>query len=385
MKVMNDDFKKKLKSYSEGKLCEDEMKEMDKELEKLKSYQEFLDEQINEDEKSMNEPNYKHEAKIIRKSKWKARFHNALTVICMFFIFTIITAIITAIFYGIGEPDRMEMYRDVIESTIAITQPNIEFRPSGSHSGPYFTFAIEGDLRKRVGGEEIIAGDIKKKFILGKIGYGGIKYTLDKEYNNPLFTYPNSPRDNIMNSDSSILDKLPEGTVAEAYVSFNKFYETHEILKKFENKEVEVLWFAVDTGYYDKDMGIFKPIGFPSHPIWHHDDMIVKNREVKGKFLSKVVTESRSAPTIEQYGSAEIRNENFIKTLELLKEYESIAKNVGSFYKLDIERRLDYIYNNGVKIYGMVITGPSKEILKLKEEEWTTTVRLGEVRLWNWE
>lgn len=383
---MNDDFKNKLKSYSEGKLPENEMKEMDKELEKLESYQEFLDEQINEDEKNINQINYKNESKIIRKSKWKARFHNALTVICMFFIFTIITGIITSSFYSIGEPNRSEMYRDVIESTIAITQPNVYLRSTNSDAGAYFTLDIEGELQKKVGGEYIKAGNIEKKFLLGKTGYGGIKYTLDKEYNSQLFIYPNISDGIIIDSDWHKLDKLPEGTVAEAYISFDKFYETDEILKKFKNKEVEVLWFAVDTGYDDKDLGIYEPIGFPSHPIWHHDDMILESREEqKGKFLSKVVSESRSSPSIEQYGSGDVRNENFIKTLELLKEYDSIAKNVGSFWRLDIERRLEYIYNNGVKIYGMVITGPSKEILKLKEEEWIKGVKLGEVRLWNWE
>lgn len=380
---MNDNFKNKLKSYSEGKLCEDEMKEMDKELEKLERYQEFLDEQINEDEKNKNQISYKSESKIIRKSKWKARFHNALTVIVMFFVFTIITGIITTNFYSIGEPDRREIYRDVVESAIAITQPNIELGSGSTHLGVYFTLNIEGDLKKKVGGEYFIVGELEKKFLLSSTGYGGVKYTLDKEYHSPFFTYPNY---NIMNSDWDKLDKLPEGTVAEAYISFDKFYETDEILKKFEYKEVKLLWFAVDTGIDDEDLGIYKPIGFPSHPIWHHDDMILESREEqKGKFLSKSVSESWSSPSIEEYGSADIRNANFIKTLELLKEYESIAEKAVPFPRLDLERRLDYIYNNGVKIYGMVITGPSKEILKLKEEEWIRGVKLGEVRLWNWE
>ncbi|WP_268895059.1 anti sigma factor C-terminal domain-containing protein [Paenibacillus sp. USDA918EY] len=35
-------------------------------------------------------------------------------------------------------------------------------------------------------------------------------------------------------------------------------------------------------------------------------------------------------------------------------------------------------------MYGAVVTGPTKEILKLKEDPEVSAIRIGEVALWNW-
>ena len=47
--------------------------------------------------------------------------------------------------------------------------------------------------------------------------------------------------------------------------------------------------------------------------------------------------------------------------------------------------RIEYLKSHGVNIYGMVVTGPTKELLKLKENTWIASIRLGEVRLWDWD
>lgn len=39
---------------------------------------------------------------------------------------------------------------------------------------------------------------------------------------------------------------------------------------------------------------------------------------------------------------------------------------------------------NGVNMFGVVVTGPTREILKLKDEQWVGGMKVGEVRLWNW-
>lgn len=50
-----------------------------------------------------------------------------------------------------------------------------------------------------------------------------------------------------------------------------------------------------------------------------------------------------------------------------------------------LQERYDYIQANGFKVYGAVITGPTKELLKLREEPGIYQVQLGDVELWNWE
>ena len=43
------------------------------------------------------------------------------------------------------------------------------------------------------------------------------------------------------------------------------------------------------------------------------------------------------------------------------------------------------IQDEGFTAYGAVVTGPVKELLKLKELETIQGVQLGEVELWNWD
>jgi len=379
---LSDDFKKKLKLYSECKLSDKEKKEIEADLEKLKKYQEFLAEELNRDNDKKTKELFlsnKKEKRAIKVSKWKASFQKALTATIIMILLTFITSIMTSVFYAQGEPDRIEIYRDLVESTVAITEPNLNFRASNTNVGPFFTMKMKAKLIKKVGEEEVRAGDVDIKFLLGLPSNNGVNLF----YNNGnMFCHPNEQyvSDEFTNWDR--LEKLPEGTVAETYISFDKFYETDEVLKKFIDRDVDLLWFAVDTGK-DKEY-IHNAIGFPYYPIWHHDDWILGNRTVeKGKFFTRVVCESRSSPTVDSYGSADLRNENFIKTLKLVNEYESMAKKI-TFKIRNVQEKIDYIDENGVKLYGIVITGPSKEILKLKNEEWVRGINIEEVRLWNW-
>ncbi|TKI02527.1 anti sigma factor C-terminal domain-containing protein, partial [Bacillus cereus] len=42
------------------------------------------------------------------------------------------------------------------------------------------------------------------------------------------------------------------------------------------------------------------------------------------------------------------------------------------------------VKENGVKVYGIVITGPSKELLKLQNSPHVRYATLGDIEIWNW-
>jgi len=226
-------------------------------------------------------------------------------------------------------------------------------------------------------------GIIETSFFFNQVRYPERSMTVNHENTWP-FVYPGAV--NVLNADWAKLEKLSEGTVAEAYLSFDNFYSTGDVLNKLKGKNMQPVWFVVDTGFDNFDTNPRASfIGFPYHPIWHSDDMKVTNHtyEKKGLF-SDVVSKSAISPAVEAYGSAEIRNDNFIKTLKLLNKYEKIANRVAMRENLKLSDRIKYLQKNGIKIYGIVVTGPSKEILKLKSEDWVKGIHLGEVKLWNW-
>lgn len=392
---MSEEFKEKLRRYGEGTLSEEDRDEVERELEKMEAYQAYLDDLMGEEEsgsgtmkridtgKTKGRKPHK-EKKIIRRGKWRARVSNTLTVISAFLIFFVFSTILTAVFYSTG--DRSEKYRDAVSSAIAVSQPNTSVNLS-SGTGPFFSMHLTGKIRKEVGDEQITIGDYSMKFLFGWARIFSYSYTDDNRGGGYYFVYPqgNESEENIEDSSQwERLAKLPEGTVAEAYLSFNKLYTTDETLKKFESRNLQPVWFAADTGPRVRYPIVNNPLGFLYQPIWHKDDMKVtqESREKWGWFGS-VTSRSSVSPSIESFGDGELRNENFLKTLKLIQEYKSIGKRVIPF--IDLDESISYLEKNGVNLYGAVVTGPVKELLKLQEEEWVSSMHVGEVRLWNWQ
>ncbi len=388
---MNEEFKKKLKDYKDGKLPENEVNELERELEKLEIYQSVIEEDLQDssqrtDREESDLHDEKRQGMILKRCKWKARIQNALTAIIILFALTVIFSILSNVFYFTGSPDRSETYRDVVESTIAITHPNIRAR-GGAEVNPFLSMKMEADLYKQVGSEALKTGDMLMNFLLGKAGYPEYEW-LSGQYDSYAFLYPGTAKVEG-DDDWDKLEILPEGSVVEAYLSFNRFFETDEILQKFKDRDMKPVWLAVDTGfddYSDKNkLSAHYPVGFPYQPLWHHNDWTVKEQTEEKKWpLWKEIMRSAEAPSVEPYGSGEIRNKNFVDTLLLLDKYEDISNRIATGGKLNIKERLEFIDKHGVRIYGMVVTGPSKEILKLREEDWISKIQTGEARLWNW-
>ncbi|MDH6671531.1 hypothetical protein M2277_002181 [Paenibacillus sp. LBL] len=413
---MSEEFKQRLKDYADGRLSNEEKFEVEREMEKLEEYQAFLDQWMDNtgsnnampkrpDDQSALSP--KKEKRIVRRGKWRARVSNTLTVLSLLLIVTVISSIVTALFYSAGDPDRTDKYRDAIASAISISKPNIDVSLS-SQGKTFFSQEMSGDMLKKVGSERVAVGQYTVNFLFGlpsvemdwRDGSSGSsqifyrpKYSSEtssageEEAEREKLEEPKSGDSSTKSGDWSRLEKLPEGTVAEAYVSFNRFFTTDELLKQFENRNMEAVWFAVDNGpdtrFGGEDEVISNPIGFPAYPVWHHDDLTVTSyEEEKRGWFGKVVSSGGHYPSVETYGDGELRNEHFKKSLRLLQEYELIAERVAPF--VDVDASLAYVEQNGVHLYGAVVTGPVKELLTLREVSWVRDLRVGEVQLWNW-
>lgn len=389
---MSEEFKKKMKSYMEGTLSEEERSTMEQELEKMELYQSYMEEMMSDGEKTeIKHPSWNsdsprlNEARILRKGKWKARWSTAFTVISMFLIFTVITSIITMVFYQWGEPDRGEQYRDIVSSVIKITQPNIEVNLSSS-TGPYVGMKFSGVITKQVGAARLSVGEFSSSLFFNYLRIYDFAWNEQGQYSNTIFQLPESKGFNS-DADWKRLNMLPEGTVAEAFVSYRKYFTTDELLTMFKDKNLEAVWFAVDTGPNNKlgnNNGIItEPLGFPSSPIWHSDDMTVTNQtESKKQWGMKVTMQSSTFPSVDTYGSGDLRNVNFMKTLKLIQQYPSITKRLAPAH--DIGRAVSYMEEHGVRLYGAVVTGPTKELLKLKDDPLVSNIRIGKVTLWDW-
>ncbi|NQX45228.1 anti-sigma factor [Paenibacillus tritici] len=401
---MSEEFKEKLRQYSEGTLPEEEREELESELAKLEAYQQYLEEQMEQEEqtggrwtkadpeggaapgpKKTKRKAKRREKSIIRRGKWKARITNTFTVFSALLIFTVISSIITTVFYSTG--DRGDTYSDVVSSAIAVTRPNTTVRLS-SNAHYFFRLELTGNLLRQVGGESIQVGNYTQNLFLGRGNPGEFNWTDERNGSGNIFYYP-SAKGTAGRGDNSDqwkrLEKLPEGTVAEAYLSLGHLYTTDELLKQLEPLNLQPVWFGADAGPSTReDDVVVYPLGFPYQPMWHKDDM--KKSEVtttKTGWFSSVSSYSSVSPSVDEYGSGALRDANFIKTLKLLQQHQTLAGRAVHINQLDTS--LAYLEQNGVKLYGAVVTGPVKELLKLREASWVSHLQVGEVRLWNWQ
>jgi len=383
---MNDEFKRKLEAYEKGELPEAEVDEIESELDKLETYQEFLqatDEQIGTKTDAAHD---KRQKKILRRGKWKARIQTALVALSLFIVFTILSGIFTSVYYSWGKPDRIDVFRNIIDHTLTVTNPYGYLGRTSTSTKAYFGLEATRDLNKMVGHDRMIVGEMKVNFLFSLMAmpeeqkYGRVSQDW------PAFTYPGTGSRGM--SDWAQLEELPEGTVISAYVSFSELLETKEVLDSFEGRNMDLLWLAVDTGIELNELTegvIFEPIGFPKFPIWHDDDFIVTERkeEAGGWFGGSIVSESASSPEYEA-GDQSVLQQQFMKTLAFLERHERKANNLV-FDRLRLAERIEYLNENGFHHYGAVITGPTKEILQLRDEAWITELEIDEVAFWNWE
>ena len=168
---------------------------------------------------------------------------------------------------------------------------------------------------------------------------------------------------------------LPEGTVSELAVSFDKNYTLDEVYKIFSGYDVELLWFPVNTGVESglEDLYISTLNGLWGFPHFGHS--LIYEPGNSGGYSLKVE------------GDSDKKDAAFIDAMEFLVEHESWAKKAyrGNDKELLLKQRLDYVKENGVQVYGAVVTGPTKELLRLKEVEEIKFPVLGEVTWWNWQ
>ncbi|WP_257348737.1 anti-sigma factor [Pseudalkalibacillus decolorationis] len=376
---MSDDFKNKLEAYNNGKLTKEEKIEFENELDKMEVYQSHLnnlmDEQGKAEENENNNEKGKKQKQLVKRGKWRARLQNALTALAIILIIMVVCISITVTYFTWGEPDRFKIYTDVIQAGVATTKPNITIGSSGTNIG-FLTMKYDAELRKWIGGEHETVGELHSSFL-----FGPSTEIPNDIHQQPYFIYPEQQHMYDSPDGFDQLEHLPEGTVAELFVSLSDYYETNEVLQKFVGKNMRPTWFAVDTGVNNEDE--IGPIGFPYEGYHFKADYDISKKEGDSLLISEDTEQSRST---KMFDDGEKRNKEFFEALILMEEYYSIANTfLWASSKEKLSEKINYIDENGTRIYGVVVTGPSKELLKLKEEDWIGSSAISEKRLWNWD
>jgi hypothetical protein len=363
MMTLDNEFRKKLELYKEGKLSQAEEEELEQDLEKFEVYQDFLDEEFEPDmeEQGLSE---EKKLKLINLGRRKAVIKAALLGSVLLLSILPAGTLLTYIFYGYGEEQNMaNRFLDVASDTVMVTEPNVQVDRNKFHEQVgLFTLSANLDMWKQVGTEQTRIGDKGLNLWFSNLenvdhNYLSDSFSSSQKVKDLKIHHPNVSPFPSSEKEWQRLSQLPEGTVAEAYVSFDKLYDPNDVENLLGNIDHKTLWYAIDTGYEkeqkDKNGVVVTPIGYP-----------VQNGIENPKKMT---------------------TEEFHQILKELTENEGWSEKIAKSRDLHLKERLAYVNKNGIKTYGIVMTGPTKEILKLKDNKHVKGLELGEVELWQWE
>ena len=147
-----------------------------------------------------------------------------------------------------------------------------------------------------------------------------------------------------------------------------------ELLKDY---ELDILWMPLYTGEFLDNRSV----------SWSGGSSSIMLFDIIG--LSGGKEHGANFDSFSRIGTLTASNIEESKRMMLKNMEELLAMNKSYYERLlglsALQEQYAYIQEEGFTAYGAVVTGPVKELLKLKELETIQGVQLGEVELWNWD
>jgi len=380
---MSEKFKRQLEQYENGTLPNEEQREMEQELEKLDIYQKYLDETMRDE--VVNGEKVTRIDKIIKKAKKKTLFSNVMTTVLVLLIGNLILQQISFSYVGLG---RLE-HSVLMDAAIYTTMPNVTSSfGNQSHTG-LFQRTDMRILERQIGNESIHLGELTVRFRFNNFQELHMPRSVALEHR--VILYPTGPRQGLHQSESfGYLEQLPEETMAEVYISFDQFMTPEEVSAFFAGREISLDWMAVYSGaerIWDDgfEMEVAR-VGFPYQRFSTAMQML-RSMNAEGDYSNE-----EEEFCYERECLLEMRQDEFMFALSILRDNSELGEHflqpdLGGMrigWPTDFNLIYDYIAENGILIPGVVVTGPTMELLALRDEPWISQVMINDVTFLNW-
>lgn len=331
----------------------------------------------------MTEWNKELEKKILKKSKFTLSFRILRIMLLVIFIYALymIIANIVADKLAVGK-ENMYFSSLALEWTVPNVRSDSEIKEEDLNA--FGTISLNYNLFKKVGSEDVVIGEAqvtKKLFAaLSNITYSHPGLDKLSEFS---FSLPEDPRTNKkLEANTSpyvweTLEMLPEGTVGELAFTTTSFMESEKLIENLREYDLHILWMPLYTGEFVN----YEPNG------WGGSENLIIVSDVIG--LTGGLDHDEDF-----YQTLRIKwlNEGSIKESKqlMLKNIKELLNKSNSYYENflglgHLEEKYQYLEDKGFTVYGAVVTGPVKELLKLKDASFVQGEQLGEIELWNWE
>lgn len=165
-----------------------------------------------------------------------------------------------------------------------------------------------------------------------------------------------------------------QNTVASVNISLARIIQPEHIREILNNYDINIMWMAVETGFEDVTA---------QNASWGGTQVIQWG--IPGKLLHT-----------DQFGYTQLSKENIddyfqdaTKEMQWLNAHHHIlSRDKGTKSHIGdaatTKQKTEYVLKNGFKIYGLQITGPTSEVLKLVENLNVRYGTINDIDFWHW-
>lgn len=330
-----------------------------------------------------DEPSVNWDEKRARRMVWKARFtlwrNIAQTLLIIWFLYVLYMMAIQIGYKELGKEDTLLRYAStLIETHYAGLRVDKLEHPSVSLT-PWLTQEATLTLYKQIGKWERVVGSVAvKKPLWGELSYqinyekkelkdadGTFDFALPREISGVSPIMKRDEQDDIWQQLSHISD----GYVAEMALSTIQLQTPGQMRKLLEKYDVYVLQMPVYAG----ELRTFTPSYYSGG-----DEKYVPHLTLRPQVSYN--DHSRIVGTMTELASGHVEGAE----KQLIQDLEWLLANGKSDAQSYDEPRLVYLQEHGVKVYGAVVTGPVRELEKLRQDPEFHQFRVGRIELWNW-
>ncbi|MGF9695960.1 anti sigma factor C-terminal domain-containing protein [Paenibacillus sp. MABNR03] len=337
-----------------------------------------------EDDFEHQRPEWGHQQfrRMVWKTRWKFFLNAGGALFLVFLVYHIYVSALHIYF------DQSKVRNHFMRSIISVVEMHgdglrVEKRISAEpfEVTPFLTQKANLKIYRHVGSWEVITGEIQAKLsITGKFTYSITNTGAYMNGNKPgpfylpysLVDGKSDYNDSEENSSLKRLAEIDDGHVAEMSLSLKNLASPDQLMKLLSDYDVAVTAMPIYSGEFTQPDASYSRAGMYDYNVPHLSlKPLYEFHENGARWFNYFIPDDA--------GQMQEQVEAMLTELKWMinhLEYNEAAKD---------KQRLAYLEENGVQVYGVVVTGPVRELEKLTKLAEFHHFQLSRVEVWNWD
>ncbi|WP_127535967.1 anti sigma factor C-terminal domain-containing protein [Paenibacillus illinoisensis] len=324
---------------------------------------------------------HKQFKRMVWKTRWKFFLNAGGALFLVFLVYHIYVSALHIYF------DQSEVRNNFLRSIMSVVEMHgdglrVEKRISVQpfEVTPFLTQKANLKLYRHVGSWEVVTGEIQATLsITGKFSYSITNTGAYLNGNNPgpfylPYSLVNGKSDHNDSEENSSLKRLAEiddGHVAEMSLSLKNLASPNQLMKLLSDYDVAVTAMPIYSGEFTQPDASYSRAGLFDYNIPHLTLKPLYEFNLKGARWFNYFVPEDAGQMQEQIDA-------------MLTELKWMINHLDYNEAEQDKQRLAYLDENGVQVYGAVVTGPVRELEKLTKLAEFHHFQLSRVEVWNW-